>query len=105
MTWRASVTPRCQARVLGRNPSAPPKADRPTELLDGADGCRSIDTGAYRAWLDGFGADAVLIRPDFAIYGTAHGADDLTGLVDEYLTHLGHTTPASTRPSISTASG
>ncbi|MEP6560690.1 MAG: bifunctional 3-(3-hydroxy-phenyl)propionate/3-hydroxycinnamic acid hydroxylase, partial [Nakamurella sp.] len=62
------------------------------------------DTGAYRAWLDGFGADAVLIRPDFAIYGTAHGADDLTSLVDEYLTHLGHT-PTSNRLSTSTAAG
>jgi hypothetical protein len=46
----------------------------------------------------------VLIRPDFAIYGTAHSADDLTSLVDEYLTHLGHT-PTSNRLSTSTAAG
>lgn len=29
------------------------------------------DTGAYSAWLQDLGAVAVLIRPDFAVYGTA----------------------------------
>ena len=68
--------------ALGANPSADAVVD---------------DTGAYTAWLDGFGAYAVLIRPDFAVYGTARGNNDLTSLVDEYLTHLGHTTNTSTR--------
>ena len=44
--------------------------------------------GAYTAWLDRFGADAVLVRPDFYVFGAAAGltASELAGL---YLTRLG----------------
>ncbi|MBV9920416.1 MAG: bifunctional 3-(3-hydroxy-phenyl)propionate/3-hydroxycinnamic acid hydroxylase, partial [Pseudonocardia sp.] len=54
------------------------------------------DTGAYRAWLDELHADAVLIRPDFAVYGTTGRGEDVTALVDGFLTALGHSAPAAT---------
>jgi len=59
--------------------------------LDVAAGEVVDESGAYAAWLTELSADAVLIRPDFAVYGTASGANDLTNLIEEYLTHLGHT--------------
>ena len=59
-----------------------------------SDGVVVDDTGAYRAWLNDLQADAVLIRPDFAVYGTARQGDDATKLVDGFLTGLGHPAPA-----------
>ncbi|MET8979370.1 bifunctional 3-(3-hydroxy-phenyl)propionate/3-hydroxycinnamic acid hydroxylase [Streptomyces sp. NPDC004539] len=56
---------------------------------------RVVDvTGAYTAWLTRLGAVAVLIRPDFYVYGAAVDARDLTALLD----HLGAAlhVPAST---------
>ena len=41
-------------------------------------------TGAYTDWLQGPGAVAVLIRPDFAVYGTAATPDAALGLVTRY---------------------
>ena len=42
-----------------------------------------VDTsGAYTAWLTDLGARAVLVRPDFYLYGAATDADDLTALLD-----------------------
>ncbi|GKQ39955.1 FAD-dependent monooxygenase [Streptomyces sp. A012304] len=38
-------------------------------------------TGAYAAWLAQLDAVAVLIRPDFYVYGTAADAEDLTALL------------------------
>ena len=61
-----------------------------------ADGVVVDDTGAYRAWLDELHADAVLVRPDFAVYGTARQGEDVTELVDGFLTGLGHPASAST---------
>ncbi|WP_416983416.1 bifunctional 3-(3-hydroxy-phenyl)propionate/3-hydroxycinnamic acid hydroxylase [Streptomyces sp. T028] len=47
---------------------------------------RVVDTtGSYAEWLAQLGAVAVLIRPDFYVYGTAADAEDLTTL----LHHLG----------------
>jgi hypothetical protein len=60
-----------------------------------SDGVVVDDTGAYRAWLDELQADAVLIRPDFAVYGTAHQGGDVTDLVDGFLTALGHPAPTT----------
>ena len=47
------------------------------------------DDGAYAAWLAALSASAVLVRPDFAVYGTAGDNTDLAGLVEEYLAALG----------------
>jgi 2-polyprenyl-6-methoxyphenol hydroxylase-like FAD-dependent oxidoreductase/uncharacterized protein YciI len=44
-------------------------------------------TGAYSEWLDEITADAVLIRPDFYIYGSTV-AGDIAGLVGDFLTDL-----------------
>lgn len=47
---------------------------------------RVVDTtGAYAAWLEQLKAVAVLIRPDFYVYGSAADAEDLTALLE----HLG----------------
>lgn len=60
-----------------------------------SDGVVVDATGAYRAWLDQLPADAVLIRPDFAVYGTTRRGDDVTALVEGFLTALGRPTPAT----------
>ena len=52
-------------------------------------------TGAYRAWLEELHANAVLIRPDFAVYGTTRRGEDVTKLVDSFLTALDHSAPAT----------
>jgi 2-polyprenyl-6-methoxyphenol hydroxylase-like FAD-dependent oxidoreductase len=59
-----------------------------------AAGVVADDTDAYRAWLEELHADAVLIRPDFAIYGTTRRGEDVTKLVDSFLTALDHSAPA-----------
>ena len=63
------------------------------------------DTGAYQAWLDELNADAVLVRPDFAVYGTARHGDDVAKLVDGFLTGLGQpgAAPAKTAPAAAQA--
>jgi 3-(3-hydroxy-phenyl)propionate hydroxylase len=48
------------------------------------------DTGAYTAWFTELNADAVLVRPDFAIHGTAPHGGDVAALVDGFLTALGN---------------
>ena len=54
-------------------------------------------SGAYAAWLAELEADAVLVRPDFAVFGTARGADDIADLVDEYLAQLGYAAEQTNR--------
>ena len=41
-------------------------------------------TGAYAAWLAELGAVAVVIRPDFAVFGTASSSDGVPALVQRY---------------------
>jgi 3-(3-hydroxy-phenyl)propionate hydroxylase len=50
--------------------------------------------GVYGSWLDELAADAVLVRPDFHVYGTAQG-DDATELATGFLTRLGGLKPVS----------
>ena len=46
----------------------------------------SVDVDAhYETWLGGFGATAVLVRPDFYVYGVEQGADKVCTLVDDFL--------------------
>ncbi|POM23309.1 3-(3-hydroxy-phenyl)propionate/3-hydroxycinnamic acid hydroxylase [Actinomadura rubteroloni] len=42
----------------------------------------------YRRWFDALGADAVLVRPDFYVFGTATGVAALPALVDELRARL-----------------
>lgn len=41
--------------------------------------------GTYRAWLAELGCSAVVVRPDFYVYGTASGPDAVAGLATELL--------------------
>jgi 2-polyprenyl-6-methoxyphenol hydroxylase-like FAD-dependent oxidoreductase len=50
-------------------------------------------TGAYGQWFDALGADAVLVRPDFYIYGVAR-TDGISALVMDFVSDLG--APAET---------
>ena len=57
------------------------------------------DDGAIAAWLDERGARAVLIRPDFYVWGTT--ADDPALLVDRWVDQIGNpprTCDAMARP-------
>ncbi|WP_373427959.1 bifunctional 3-(3-hydroxy-phenyl)propionate/3-hydroxycinnamic acid hydroxylase MhpA [Arthrobacter globiformis] len=60
-------------------------------------------SGAYSAWLDEIVADAVLIRPDFYVYGTAV-AGEIPELVQEFLGDLQPTKAADARPALSGSS-
>ena len=44
--------------------------------------------GAYVAWLDTYGCDAVLVRPDHVIFGSGSGDDAATTLLEELGHHL-----------------
>ena len=50
--------------------------------------------GVYRRLLDGLGADAVLLRPDFVLFGHSPAAR-VQALVEGFLTHLRQREPAS----------
>ncbi len=52
-------------------------------------------TGAYTAWMVEIAAVAVLIRPDFAVYGTADTAQDIPRLLAAYRAALLESTPNS----------
>ncbi|MEU9636346.1 bifunctional 3-(3-hydroxy-phenyl)propionate/3-hydroxycinnamic acid hydroxylase [Streptomyces tendae] len=41
--------------------------------------------GTYHAWLAELGCSAVVVRPDFYVYGTASGSDAVAGLATELL--------------------
>ncbi|MFE4542330.1 bifunctional 3-(3-hydroxy-phenyl)propionate/3-hydroxycinnamic acid hydroxylase [Arthrobacter sp. NPDC056727] len=60
-------------------------------------------SGAYSAWLDEIVADAVLIRPDFYVYGTAV-AGEVPELVQEFLGDLQPTKAADARPALTGSS-
>ena len=56
--------------------------------------------GTYAAWLGQVGARAVLVRPDFYVYGAATSADEVSGLVTGFLAALGGAAPASAAPAV-----
>jgi 3-(3-hydroxy-phenyl)propionate hydroxylase/flavoprotein hydroxylase len=55
----------------------------------GGDGGPADVEGTYRGWFAELGCAAVVVRPDFYVYGTATDADSLRALVAELLTTLG----------------
>lgn len=61
---------------------------------DAPDAVRDVD-GRLTAWLDEHGAHAVLVRPDFYVFGCAASAQELPGLLDDLRAQLRITsTPA-----------
>jgi 2-polyprenyl-6-methoxyphenol hydroxylase-like FAD-dependent oxidoreductase/uncharacterized protein YciI len=60
-------------------------------------------SGAYSRWLDEIVADAVLIRPDFYVYGSAV-AGDIAELIGDFLADLQPGKAAGARPALSGSS-
>ncbi|MDN3028510.1 bifunctional 3-(3-hydroxy-phenyl)propionate/3-hydroxycinnamic acid hydroxylase [Streptomyces sp. S.PB5] len=57
---------------------------------DVVDAVDAVDVdGFYRAYLAESGASAVLIRPDYHVFGTADGPEETAGLVDDLRSRLG----------------
>ena len=48
--------------------------------------------GRLTAWLAEHGAQAVLVRPDFYVFGSADSAEDIPHLLDDFMTQLPITT-------------
>ena len=65
----------------------PPDAE-PAEAADGTEAVTDVD-GRYQQWLDAVGYEAVVIRPDFYVFGGAASADELPALLDELFGQLG----------------
>ena len=53
----------------------------------GADGLADLD-GVYQSWFDDIGASAVLVRPDFYVYGSASSSAEVPSLVEDFLDEL-----------------
>ena len=51
--------------------------------------------GRLTAWLSEHGAHAVLVRPDFYVFGSADSAEDLPHLLEDFRTQLLVTTPTT----------
>jgi 3-(3-hydroxy-phenyl)propionate hydroxylase len=75
--WRllvadAALLQRARARCASRSPGVPLRCIDVSTLADG---------GALQGWLQARAARAVLLRPDFYVFGTA--VEDVEGLVDQ----------------------
>lgn len=62
-------------------------------------------TGAYASWLRKLGAVGVLIRPDFAVYGTAARAEDVSDVVRRYHAGLAGVSALMTTTGATTGAG
>ncbi|MGQ3050074.1 MAG: bifunctional 3-(3-hydroxy-phenyl)propionate/3-hydroxycinnamic acid hydroxylase MhpA [Niveispirillum sp.] len=76
--------------ILGDSVAVPPLPAVPsiTAWSFGPQGISDID-GALTGWLDRHGAVAILLRPDFYIYGMAATADELPALLSHLARDLG----------------
>jgi len=81
--------------LILRGPEAPTLSHASQQVLDRVHACvvcigESLDIdGAYRDWLDRHACDAVLVRPDRVVFGTASGpgaAESLLEALDRRLT-------------------
>ena len=66
-------------------------------LLIGEGGDAEDVDGSYDAYLRLHGAEAVIVRPDFYVFGVAARLADLPGLVDDLLGQLALSDAASLR--------
>ncbi|WP_435856994.1 bifunctional 3-(3-hydroxy-phenyl)propionate/3-hydroxycinnamic acid hydroxylase [Streptomyces parvulus] len=77
---------------------SPPGAARPAGEggESGAEGLTDVvDTdGVYGGWLAEHGATALLVRPDYHVFGAASGAEDTAALVDDLRERLAAPVPA-----------
>jgi hypothetical protein len=68
--------------------AVPAEAVEPAEAAHGAQDVIDVD-GRYQQWLDAVGHEAVVIRPDFYVFGGVASAADLPALLDELFGQLG----------------
>ncbi|WP_285189482.1 bifunctional 3-(3-hydroxy-phenyl)propionate/3-hydroxycinnamic acid hydroxylase [Rhodococcus sp. MEB041] len=59
--------------------------------------------GTYRRWLDELGADTVLVRPDFHLYGSS-AAEETSHLITEFLSKVGGRSASAVQQNESTSS-
>lgn len=87
-------------QLIARGPGAPELGDAARDVLARVSGFLvciepGLDVdGAYGAWLDRHGCDAVLVRPDHVVFGSASGTGAAALLLEELGRHL-HPSPAS----------
>jgi hypothetical protein len=84
-------------QLLHRGASAEAFTGAAQEVIDrlgiivatfGADGDTADLDGTYEGWFDGLNADAILVRPDFYVFGTSASGRDRSDLVTEVWTSL-----------------
>jgi 2-polyprenyl-6-methoxyphenol hydroxylase-like FAD-dependent oxidoreductase len=64
------------------------------------DDVRDVD-GRLTAWLDEHAVDAVLVRPDFYVFGAVHAHQDVPALLADLQSHLSLPTPTRTTADVS----
>jgi flavoprotein hydroxylase len=70
-------------------PDAEPAADAGAADADADGTWNVVDVdGRYQQWLDAVGYEAVVIRPDFYVFGGVASADELPALLDELFGQL-----------------
>jgi 2-polyprenyl-6-methoxyphenol hydroxylase-like FAD-dependent oxidoreductase len=102
--------------LLLADPGVDARLDEPTRQALGSRGVQIITlgteaspttavdaTGAYRQWFDQHQAQAVLVRPDFYVYGIATEQHSVQELAAAFLTDIGAQDVAVDDPALSTA--